>query len=96
MRMTATGNGTIVSHILTEQRMSAHPQERVGGFSIIDWSRMPFRERVVDRLADLMFDADDILDMLADETAAQELHWIEPNIRQVYDNVNELMKSLCD
>lgn len=76
--------------------MSAHPQERFGGLSIIEWHRMPVRERVVDRLADLMFDADDILEMLGADAAAHELRWLEPNIRQLYDNVNTLMKSLCD
>jgi hypothetical protein len=76
--------------------MNPHPQERFGGLSIIEWHRMPFRERVVDRLADLMFDADDILDMLSADAATHDLRWLEPDIRQVYDNVNELMKSLCD
>jgi hypothetical protein len=93
--MTAGGDGTIVSRILTEQHISAHPQERFE-LSIVDWSRIPLRERVVDLLADLMLNADDILDMLAADAAGHELRWLEPNIREVYDNVNELMKSLCD
>lgn len=57
---------------------------------------MPLRERVADRLADLMFNADDLLDMLKGDVAAHDLRWLEPNIRQVYENVNTLMKSLCD
>lgn len=76
--------------------MSAHLQERFGGLSIIEWHRMPLRERVADRLADLMFNADDLLDMLKGDVAAHDLRWLEPNIRQVYENVNTLMKSLCD
>lgn len=57
---------------------------------------MPLRERVADRLADLMFNADDLLDMLKAEDPRNDLRWLEPDIRQVYDNVNILMKSLCD
>ena len=44
--------------MLTEPPIRAYPQERVG-LSIVEWHRVPFRERVVDLLADLMLNADD-------------------------------------
>lgn len=76
--------------------MSANLQEQFGRLSIVEWYRMPLRERVADRLADLMFNADDLLDMLKAEDARNDFRWLEPNIRQVYENVNALMKSICD
>ncbi|MBK5259417.1 MAG: hypothetical protein JJE51_07470 [Thermoanaerobaculia bacterium] len=59
---------------------------------------MPLSERVLDRLADIMFASDEILDMigtqerLVDETSRS----IETSVRGVYDRVNELMKTLTD
>ena len=56
---------------------------------------VPLRERVLDRLADLMFCADDVLEMIATEPGGQ-LQVCEKPVRRTYDSVNELMKSLCD
>ncbi len=59
---------------------------------------MPLSERVLDRLADIMFASDEILDMIGtqgrhvDETSRS----IESSVRGVYDRVNELMKTLTD
>lgn len=59
---------------------------------------IPVSERVLDRLADILFATDEILDMLhveehmADDTNAE----VEQSVRVVYDHVNELMKRLCD
>jgi hypothetical protein len=56
---------------------------------------IPAHERVLDRLADLLFDADDVLAMLkADD--ARCVQWIEPHVLKVYDEVNEVMKKRCD
>lgn len=56
---------------------------------------VPAYEQVLDRLAALLFDADDLLDMLrSPDTTA--VHWAEPQVRRVYDEVNDLMKKLCD
>ena len=76
--------------------MRTHPQERFGGFSFIEWSRLPFRERIVDRLADLLLNVDDILEMLQLEDRENAFRWLEPDLRQAYENVNEQMKLLCD
>jgi hypothetical protein len=62
----------------------------------MEWYELPLRERVADRLADLMLNADDLLDMLAAEDARKDFRRVESSIRQVYDDVNILMKSLCD
>lgn len=62
--------------------------------------QLPLSERVLDRLADIMFASDEILDMVRtqsthrypDETARE----IETSVRHVYNHINELMKKLTD
>lgn len=61
--------------------------------------RLPLQERVVDKLADIMFASDMILDMLRHDprvVSASHLSSVEPSVRRVYDQVNELMKQLTD
>jgi hypothetical protein len=61
--------------------------------------KMPLQERVVDKLADMLFASDMILDMLHDERSynfAGHLTSVEPSVRRVYDQINELMKQLTD
>ncbi len=61
--------------------------------------KMPLQERVVDKLADMLFASDMILDMLRDERSyksAGHLTSVEPSVRLVYDQINELMKQLTD
>jgi len=59
--------------------------------------RLPLQERVVDKLADIMFASDMILDMLRTERkSAGHLSRVEPSVRRIYDQVNELMKQLTD
>ena len=59
---------------------------------------LPMSERVLDRLADIMFATDEILDMLgtqrymADDTTRD----VEISVRRMYDQVNDLMKKLTD
>lgn len=59
---------------------------------------LPMSERVLDKLADILFATDEILDMirveerLPDPTAVA----VESSVRNVYDQVNELMKKLAD
>jgi hypothetical protein len=81
---------------MPEQRMSVPPQGRTVGLSAVQWAAMPLRERVADRLSDLLFDADHLLHMLEVDSAADDMRWLEPNIREVYENVSTLMKSFCD
>lgn len=61
--------------------------------------RLPLQERVVDKLADIMFASDMILDMLRSDREVgpgSHLSSVEPSVRRVYDSVNELMKQLAD
>lgn len=61
--------------------------------------RMPLQERVVDKLADMLFASDMILDMLRDDRSrdfGRQLTNIEPAVKRVYDQINELMKQLTD
>jgi hypothetical protein len=59
--------------------------------------QLPLSERVLDRLADIMFASDEVLDMIrtsryVDESTGE----IEHSVRSVYNQVNELMKKLTD
>ena len=60
--------------------------------------QLPLSERVLDRLADIMFASDEILDMIRtarrfpDDTSRD----VEKAVRGVYNQVNELMKKLTD
>ncbi|MGZ5475946.1 MAG: hypothetical protein ACXW2Q_07070 [Thermoanaerobaculia bacterium] len=59
---------------------------------------LPLNERVLDRLADIMFASDEILDMIGthryipDDTTQH----VEQSVRHVYNQVNDLMKKLSD
>lgn len=59
---------------------------------------LPMSERVLDKLADILFATDEILGMLRvperipDSTSVT----IETSVQSVYDEVNELMKKLSD
>lgn len=59
---------------------------------------LPMSERVLDKLADILFATDEILDIirvedrLPDETAVV----VEESVQSVYDQVNALMKKLSD
>lgn len=61
----------------------------------LHFSVLPLQERVLDRLADLMLGADEVLDMLAAGDAAS-MRWAEPHLRIVYDEINGVMKRICD
>ena len=69
-------------------------------FEIVPTSNacLPMSERVLDRLADILFASDEILDMIRvgerppDATTAV----VEESVQLVYDHVNELMKKLVD
>lgn len=60
----------------------------------------PLQVRVIDKLADILFASDMILDMLKGEqpylVAGHLTKSVEPSVRRVYEQVNELMKQLAD
>lgn len=70
-------------------------QEIFRALTPIGWARVPAHERVLDRLADLLLDADELLAMLAADDAAAE-RWLSPHVQKVYDDVNTLMKGMTD
>lgn len=59
---------------------------------------LPMSERVLDKLADILFATDEILSLvsseerLPDETSVQ----VQDSMQRVYDQVNNLMKRLAD
>ncbi len=61
-------------------------------------SLLPLQERVVDKLADIMFASDMIIDLLKDDrfVPAQHLTEVGAVVKQVYDRVDELMRQLTD
>ena len=67
-------------------------------FDPVSAVQLPLSERVLDRLGDILFASDEILDMVAtqrrfpDDTSPE----IETCVRKVFHEVNELMKKLTD
>jgi hypothetical protein len=61
-------------------------------------SQMPMQDRVVDKLADMLYASDMILDMLHDDRyfPPEHLRALEPSVRRIYNEVNDLMKQLTD
>ena len=59
---------------------------------------LPMSERVLDRLADILYASDEILDMIRVEERLMDPTTVavESSVQQVYDQVNELMKRLAD
>jgi hypothetical protein len=59
---------------------------------------LPLQERVLDKLADILFASDEILDMI--RSSERPLSFDEANIERsvdsIYQQVNELMKRLSD
>lgn len=61
-------------------------------------SRMPVQERIVDKLADIMFASDMIRDMLNHDrfVSKHQLETVGPIVQRVYDDVNALMRQFTD
>lgn len=59
---------------------------------------LPVSERVLDKLADILFATDEILDMFRGEEVVVDDRSaaVEESVKSVYDQVNELMKTLAD
>ena len=59
---------------------------------------LPLSERVLDRLADIMFASDEILDMIGTQRYRDDdtTRDVEQSVRHVYNQVNDLMKKLSD
>lgn len=63
-----------------------------------DAPHLPIRERLLDRLSDILLASDDILDLIASNpiSPSDATRAVEEQIRGVYERVNELMKSMSD
>jgi hypothetical protein len=59
---------------------------------------LPMSERVLDKLADILFATDEILDMIRVEERLPDATTtvVENSVQCVYDQINELMKKLAD
>ena len=59
---------------------------------------LPMSERVLDKLADILFATDEILDMIRVEERLPDATTVvvEDSVQRVYDQINELMKKLAD
>jgi hypothetical protein len=59
---------------------------------------LPMSERVLDKLADILFASDEILDMIRVEERLPDPTTVavESSVQSVYDQINELMKKLAD
>jgi len=59
---------------------------------------LPMSERVLDKLADILFATDEILDMIriGERPPDATTVVVESSVQRVYDQVNELMKKLAD
>lgn len=67
-------------------------------FDAIHALHLPMSERVLDRLADILFATDEILDMIRVEERLPDPTTVDVQIsvQRLYDQVNELMKKLAD
>ena len=59
---------------------------------------LPLQQQVVDKLADMMFASDMVLDLFRDERYSVPPHLlaVEPEVQRLYDDINTLMKRLAD
>ena len=59
---------------------------------------LPMSERVLDKLADILFVTDELLDMLGTNERPPDRTTlvVERSVRQVYEQVNDLMQQLAD
>jgi Leu/Phe-tRNA-protein transferase len=61
------------------------------------FANLPLRARLANRFTDAMFAIEDALSMCEVERAeSRDASWIEPRIRTTYEQVNALMKEVCD
>ena len=66
--------------------------------ALLEPTELSPQQQLVDKLADMMFASDMILDMFRDERYRVPPHLvaIEPEVRRIYDDINGLMKRLTD
>ncbi len=67
-------------------------------FDAVDAVHLPISERVLDRLGDILLASDEILGMIATNPLlpSEATRTVEESVKTVYEQVNDLMKSLSD
>jgi len=65
---------------------------------LLEETQLSPQQQLVDKLADMMYASDMILDMFRDERYRVPPHLVavEPEVRRIYDDINDLMKRLTD
>jgi hypothetical protein len=58
--------------------------------------KMPVYEQVLDVLGDVLFDTDELLDLLRSDLTPFEYRWLGPEVEQIYEQVNSMMKKISD
>lgn len=75
--------------------VEAPVEESARDFSL--WSRsIPLRERLLDRMGDLLFCAEDLLDILREDPERHRFADCELPLQAARDSIDGLMKALCD
>jgi hypothetical protein len=64
----------------------------------VDAVHMPISERLLDKLGDILLASDEILGMIATNPLfpSEATLSVEDSVRRVYDQINDLMKTLSD
>lgn len=72
--------------------------EKAIEYDVVTAVHLPVTERVLDKLADILFATDEILDMLHVEETVFDARTIavENAANDIYQQVNELMQNLAD
>ena len=67
-------------------------------FDAVNAVHLPMSERVLDKLADILYATDEVLDMIRVEERLPDptTVTVAASMQKVYDQVNELMKQLAD
>ncbi|HEY0371613.1 MAG TPA: hypothetical protein VGD79_06405 [Thermoanaerobaculia bacterium] len=73
--------------------MNAENRNRMSSISFARAESLPVSVRALDRLADLMLDAEDVLELLQSDDA-MGIRWARESVERVLDDVNVIMKRL--
>ena len=64
------------------------------------WPHLPIQERVADKLGDILYASDEILDMIrsgrSERAPSDVLSAVEQLVSTVYNQINEAMKGITD
>ena len=77
---------------MTDRERQLFQAQRLTALS--DLAALPLGVRVLDRLTEVLVLSDELLAEFQTEDASQ-LRWLEPHIRQVYDDVDQAMRRLA-